>query len=56
MWDTSQPNGQPRRALDTSKAEVLFGFRARTSFEDGLRQTVDWFLANQDRLSARPPA
>jgi GDP-L-fucose synthase len=56
VWDTSQPNGQPRRALDTSKAEALFGFRARTSFVDGLRQTVDWYLANQERLSAGPPA
>ena len=43
VWDTSKPNGQPRRALDTSRAEALFGFRARTSFEDGLRNTVEWY-------------
>jgi GDP-L-fucose synthase len=42
-WDTSKPNGQPRRCLDTSRAEKLFGFRASTSFEEGLRRTVDWF-------------
>lgn len=41
-WDTSKPNGQPRRRLDTSKAERLFGFRAHTSFADGLRQTLEW--------------
>jgi GDP-L-fucose synthase len=43
VWDTSKPNGQPRRGLDTSRAEHLFGFRAQTSFEDGLRRTVDWY-------------
>jgi len=43
VWDRTKPDGQPRRMLDTTKAEKLFGFRARTSFEDGLRQTVDWF-------------
>jgi len=55
-WDTNQPNGQPRRGLDTSKAEALFGFRARTTFEDGLRQTIDWVLANQDRFAGGIPA
>jgi GDP-L-fucose synthase len=42
-WDASKPNGQPRRQLDVSRAERLFGFKASTSFEDGLRQTVDWY-------------
>jgi GDP-L-fucose synthase len=51
VWDTNQPNGQPRRALDTSKAEALFGFRARTSFEEGLRETVDWYMANRERIA-----
>jgi GDP-L-fucose synthase len=51
VWDTTKPNGQPRRGLDTSRAEKLFGFRAQTSFEDGLRTTVDWYLANQDRFA-----
>ncbi len=45
VWDTSRPNGQPRRALDVSRAERLFGFRARTSFEQGLRRTIDWYRA-----------
>jgi GDP-L-fucose synthase len=42
-WDTSKPDGQPRRALDTSRARELFGFDARTSFKDGLRWTIDWY-------------
>jgi GDP-L-fucose synthase len=43
IWDTSKPNGQPRRALDTSRAEHYFGFRAQMPFEEGLRRTIDWF-------------
>lgn len=43
VWDTSKPDGQPRRMLDTSKAEKEFGFKARTSFEEGLRRTIDWY-------------
>src|SRR5437867_9695895 len=42
-WDRSKPDGQPRRCLDTSKAERLFGFRARTSFDEGLRRTIEWY-------------
>lgn len=42
-WDTTKPNGQPRRALDTSKAEREFGFRAKMGFEEGLRRTIDWY-------------
>jgi GDP-L-fucose synthase len=42
-WDSTKPDGQPRRALDTSRARDAFGFEARTSFEDGLRATVDWY-------------
>jgi GDP-L-fucose synthase len=45
VWDTSKPNGQPRRALDTSRAANFFGWQAKTSFEDGLRQTIAWYLA-----------
>lgn len=44
-WDTSKPNGQPRRKLDTSKAERLFGFRAKTDFVEGLRRTIEWYLS-----------
>ena len=43
VWDTSKPNGQPRRALDVSRAEQFFGFRARTPFEEGLRRTIEWY-------------
>lgn len=43
VWDTTKPNGQPRRKLDTSRAEREFGFRSRTSFEDGLRETIEWY-------------
>jgi len=50
-WDRTKPDGQPRRALDTSRARELFGFVAGTSFEDGLRSTVDWY----ERTRARPP-
>jgi GDP-L-fucose synthase len=42
-WDTSRPNGQPRRCLDVSRAERLFGFRPRISFEEGLERTVAWY-------------
>jgi GDP-L-fucose synthase len=49
VWDTSRPNGQPRRVLDTSKAEEYFGFRAQTNFEEGLRETIDWYRKNRDR-------
>jgi GDP-L-fucose synthase len=44
-WDASQPDGQPRRMLDTSQAKALFGFEAQTSFEDGLRRTIDWYVS-----------
>ena len=47
VWDTSKPNGQPRRGLDVSRAEQYFGFKARTQFEAGLRQTIDWYRENK---------
>jgi GDP-L-fucose synthase len=43
VWDTSKPDGQPRRCLDTSRAEREFGFRARTDLIDGLRMTIQWY-------------
>jgi GDP-L-fucose synthase len=43
VWDASKPDGQPRRSLDTSRASRLFGFKAQTSFEEGLRRTTDWY-------------
>ena len=47
-WDASKPNGQPRRSLDTSRAEREFGFSARTSFREGLEQTIAFFRENRD--------
>lgn len=46
IWDTTQPNGTPRRALDTSKMDAL-GWKAKTSLEDGLKMTIDWFMKNR---------
>ena len=47
VWDTTKPNGQPRRALDTSRAADYFGWRASTPFEDGLRETIAWYRQNR---------
>jgi GDP-L-fucose synthase len=47
VWDTSKPNGQPRRKLDTSRAKRLFGFEAHTTFEEGLRRTVEWYESDR---------
>lgn len=46
-WDTSKPNGQPRRALDISKAEKYFGFKAKMPFEQGLQRTVAWYRESE---------
>ncbi|MCB0045853.1 MAG: GDP-L-fucose synthase [Caldilineaceae bacterium] len=43
IWDTEKPNGQPRRKLDVQKAQESFGFRSRTSFEEGLQRTIAWY-------------
>lgn len=49
-WDTSKPDGQPRRMLDISKAEKEFGFRAQTSFKDGLKETIEWYKERKEKL------
>ena len=46
IWDTSKPNGQPRRCLDTSRAEKEFGFKAKMDFKKGLRKTIKWYINN----------
>ncbi len=51
-WDTSKPNGQPRRKLDTSRAAQYFDFHSTTTFADGLRRTVAWYRAAQQNASA----
>ncbi|MDI6704109.1 MAG: GDP-L-fucose synthase [bacterium] len=43
VWDTSKPDGQPRRCLDITKAEKEFGFKAKTPFEEGLKKTIEWY-------------
>lgn len=48
VWDSTKPDGQPRRSLDTSRAEREFGFRAKTDFVTGLKRTIDWYLAPRD--------
>lgn len=53
VWDKSKPGGQPRRCLDTSRAEREFGFRAKVRFEEGLRRTIAWYGAHRRELEAR---
>ena len=49
-WDSSKPDGQPRRSLDTSRAENEFGFRARTTFAEGLARTVRWYMERRSAV------
>ncbi|WP_339220231.1 GDP-L-fucose synthase [Paenibacillus sp. FSL W7-1332] len=46
IWDDTKPDGQPRRCLDTTRAYTEFGFKAQTSFDEGLRKTIDWYRSN----------
>ncbi len=48
-WDSSKPDGQPRRCLDVSKARECFGFRAKTPFDQGLKKTIDWYQRHRPR-------
>ena len=50
VWDTSKPNGQPRRQLDVDRAAEYFGFRARTGFEEGLRKTIEWYRQHREQI------
>jgi GDP-L-fucose synthase len=54
VWDTTKPNGQPRRALNTDRAAQRFGFRATTGFDEGLRRTVEWYRQSQSAVIATP--
>ena len=47
VWDTSQPDGQPRRCLDTQRAKEYFGFEAKTKFEEGIEKTIAWYEENR---------
>jgi GDP-L-fucose synthase len=48
VWDTSKPNGQPRRCLDVTRAKELFGFQATRGLRDGIAKTIEWFLAHRE--------
>lgn len=48
IWDTTKPNGQPRRCLDVSRAKTMFNFTAKTTFDDGLRRTIEWYIREND--------
>ena len=52
-WDTSRPDGQPRRRVDPSRAKKYFGFEASVPFREGLRRTIDWYVEHRDEAEAR---
>jgi len=54
VWDPTKPDGQPRRRVDPSRAEQLLGWRARMPFDEGLRATIDWYLAHRDEAERAP--
>lgn len=54
VWDTTKPNGQPRRCLDVTRAKMLLGFQAKYSLRDGITRTVNWFIDNRDWLLSGP--
>ncbi len=47
VWDTTKPNGQPRRCLDVSRIKQAIGFQAKHSLREGLQKTIQWYLANR---------
>ena len=55
-WDPTKPDGQPRRRVDPSRAEHAIGWRARMDFDEGLRRTIDWYLAHRAEAEAAPHA
>jgi GDP-L-fucose synthase len=50
IWDTTKPNGQPRRGLDVSRAKEYFGWSAQMPFEEGMRRTIEWFKENREKI------
>jgi GDP-L-fucose synthase len=54
VWDTTKPDGQPRRMLDTSRAAAAFGFTARTDWEEGLARTIEWYREHRASAAERP--
>jgi GDP-L-fucose synthase len=53
VWDTSKPDGQPRRCLDITKAKTEFGFEAKTDFREGLRKAIDWYTKERNKASRK---
>lgn len=53
IWDTTKPDGQPRRCLDVSKAEKEFGFKVEVDFEQGLKKTIEWYKENRKSIEPR---
>lgn len=51
IWDSSKPDGQPKRMLDTSKAEIEFGFKAKMPLDEGLKKTIEWYLKDNERIN-----
>ena len=51
VWNADKPDGQPRRALDVERARQSFGFEAQMSFEQGLKNTIEWYKANRDKIA-----
>ena len=56
VWDATKPDGQPRRCLDTSRAERLLDWRSRTSLEEGLARTIEWYHAHRIAAAGREPS
>jgi len=54
FWDITEPNGQPRRCLDVTRAQQSFGFKAGTDLDAGLRRTLEWYLASRQNQSSEP--
>ena len=55
-WDPTKPDGQPRRCLDTSRAEAMLGWRAAVGFEEGLRRTIAWYRDHRDHRATHDPS
>ncbi|MBU3727912.1 MAG: GDP-L-fucose synthase [Phycisphaerales bacterium] len=55
-WDSSKPDGQPRRCLDTRRARELLGWQAKVGFEDGLRRTIEWYRGNRSWRATHDPS
>ena len=55
-WDPTKPDGQPRRCLDTSRAEAMLGWKAAVGFEEGLRRTIDWYRGHRDHRATHDPS